>query len=32
MWEFLAKAFISIVLWVLVARVFMYFGKKIWKD
>lgn len=32
MWEILAKALISIVLWVLVARVFMHFGKKIFKD
>jgi hypothetical protein len=32
MGEFLAKVVISIVLWLLVARVFLYFGKKIFKD
>lgn len=32
MGEFLAKTIISIVLWLFVARVFLYFGKKIFKD
>ena len=32
MMTFIAKALIGIVLWVLVARVFLYFGKKIFKD
>ena len=30
--EFLLKVVISLVLWVVVARVFLYFGKKIFKD
>ena len=30
--EFVAKVAISIVLWLLVAKVFLYFGKKIFKD
>ena len=30
--EVLLKVAISIVLWVVVAKVFLYFGKKIFKD
>jgi hypothetical protein len=30
--EVLLKVVISIVLWLVVARVFLYFGKKIFKD
>jgi hypothetical protein len=30
--EVLLKIAISMVLWVVVARVFLYFGKKIFKD
>ena len=30
--ETFLKVIISIVLWVLVAKVFLYFGKKIFKD
>jgi hypothetical protein len=30
--EVLLKIALSIVLWVVVARVFLYFGKKIFKD
>jgi len=30
--ETFLKVTISIVLWVLVAKVFLYFGKKIFKD
>jgi len=29
---FILKTIISIILWVLVAKVFLYFGKKIFKD
>lgn len=28
----IAKVIISVILWVLVAKVFLYFGKKIFKD
>jgi hypothetical protein len=28
----IAKVLISVILWVLVAKVFLYFGKKIFKD
>ena len=30
--EVLLKVVISVVLWLVVARVFLYFGKKIFKD
>jgi hypothetical protein len=30
--EVVLKVVISIVLWLVVARVFLYFGKKIFKD
>ena len=28
----IAKVIVSVILWVLVAKVFLYFGKKIFKD
>ena len=32
MLEFIAKVVMSAFLWLLVAKVFLYFGKKIFKD
>lgn len=32
MLEFIAKVVMSLFLWLLVAKVFLYFGKKIFKD